>query len=211
MWIATMVGTVACGISGALTAVDRGMDLLGVLVLGAITAVGGGVLRDVMLGRTPPQAFVESEFLLAALGVSLLVFILAACLYTRIQSGRKRLDAVINLFDAVGLGAYAMVGVRATISCGYEDNMLLMVFLGLVTAVGGGVLRDLLCSRVPFILYKRVYVVAALAGILVYCFTYRHSELVAMSAGVLTVTVVRVLASVFRWDMPHVRPFEGEL
>lgn len=208
LWMATMVGTVACGASGALTAVDRGMDLVGVLVLGTVTAVGGGILRDVMLGRTPPQAFVESVFLLAAMGTALLVFLLALILYTRIQSRRRLVDNIINLFDAVGLGAYAVVGMRATVAAGYGDNLLLTLFLGLITAAGGGMLRDLLCCRVPFVLYKRVYVVAALAGCLVYYFLYPVQELVAMAAGIGTITVVRVLASVFRWDMPRVRPFE---
>ena len=209
LWAATMVGTVACGVSGALTAVDRGMDLVGVLVLGTVTAVGGGILRDVMLGRTPPQAFVENEFLLAAMGTALLVFLVALLLYTRIQSRRRLVDNIINLFDAVGLGAYAMVGVRVSISMGYGDNVLLTLFLGLITAAGGGILRDLLCCRVPFVLYKRVYVVAALLGCLVYYFTYPYQELVAMAAGIGTITVVRVLASVFHWDMPRVRPFEN--
>lgn len=208
LWIATMVGTVACGISGAMTAVDRGMDLIGVLTLGAITAVGGGIIRDIILDRVP-QAFVESEFFLAALGVSLLVFFLALVWYTGIQHRRRLIDNIINLFDAVGLGAYAMVGARATIAMGYGDNRLLVLVLGLITAVGGGVLRDLLCCRVPFVLYKRVYLVAALAGTLVYIYTCPYNELIAMSAGMLTVAVVRVLASVFHWDMPRVRPFEG--
>lgn len=209
LWIATMIGTVACGVSGSLTAVDRGMDLIGVMVLGAVTAVGGGLLRDVMLGRTPPQAFVESEFLLAALGVSLLVFLVALGLYARIQSRRRLVDNIINLFDAVGIGAYAVVGARATMAMGYGENTLLVLFLAVITAVGGGMMRDLLCVRVPFILYKRVYVVAALAGSLVYYYMAPVSEMAAMAAGILTVTVVRVLASVFHWDMPRVKPFEN--
>ena len=208
LWIATMVGTIACGISGAMTAVDRGMDLVGVLVLGGITAVGGGIIRDVFLNRVP-QAFVESEFFLAALGMSLLVFLLAMKWYGSIQHRRRLLDNVINLFDAVGLGAYAVVGARATISMGYGDNRLLVLVLGLITAVGGGVLRDLLCVRVPFVLYKRVYVVAALVGTLAYIFLSPYSEWLAMAAGMTTVAGVRVLASVFHWDMPRVRPFEG--
>ena len=208
LWSATMVGTVACGISGAMTAVDRGMDLIGVLTLGAVTAVGGGILRDIILDRIP-QAFVESEFFLAALAVSLLVFLLAMRWYTGIQHRRRLIDNVINLFDAVGLGAYAMVGARATITMGYGDNELLVLVMGLITAVGGGALRDLLCVRVPFVLYKRVYLVAALAGTLVYIVTCPYNELLAMAAGIVTIAGVRVLASVFRWDMPRVRPFEG--
>ena len=207
LWLATMLGTVACGISGAMTAVDRGMDLVGVLTLGAVTAVGGGIIRDIILNRIP-QAFVESEFFLAALGVSLLVFLLALRWYTGIQHRRRLIDNIINVFDAVGLGAYAMVGARATIAMGYGDNELLVLVLGLITAVGGGVLRDLLCVRVPFVLYKRVYLVAALVGTVVYVCVCPYNELVAMAAGIGTIAVVRVLASVFRWDMPRVRPFE---
>lgn len=209
LWAATMVGTVACGITGALMAVDRGLDLLGVLVLGTVTAVGGGVLRDVLLGRTPPQAFTDSEFLMAAAGVSLLVFLVALGLYTKIQYRRKLVDTIINVFDAVGLGAYAVVGVRVAVDCGYADNGLLVLFMGVITAVGGGLLRDTLLCRVPFILHRRVYVVAALAGCIVYYTAYRWHELAAMITGILTVTAIRMLASIFRWDMPRIRPFEG--
>lgn len=204
LWIATMIGTVACGVSGSLMAVDKGMDIIGVLVLGAITAVGGGVLRDVLLGRLPPQMFTDSEFLLAAAVTALLVFVLCYCLFARIQRSREKIDTVINVFDAIGLAAYSVVGARATVDMGFADNHLLVIFLGVTTAVGGGILRDMLCVQMPFVLYKRVYVLAAIGGCVVYDLLYPYNELIAMLAAMALIVAVRLLATHFRWRLPRV-------
>ena len=208
LWICSMIGTVAFAVSGALMAVDKGMDLLGVLFLGCVTAVGGGVLRDVLLGKTPPAMFVQSEFLLAAAITSLAVFLISYWLYARIQRSRERVDHIINLFDAVGLGAFAVAGERAAISAGHGDNTLLVLFLGLTTAVGGGLLRDILCGQIPFVLRKRIYVFAAFAGSLLYYWLRTWQEFAAMTVGMASVVLIRLLASRFRWNMPRVRTQE---
>ncbi len=208
LWIANMIGAVACGISGAMMAVDRGMDVIGVLFLGSVTATGGGILRDVLLGQVPPQMFTHSEFLAAAAGVSLVVFLLACRLYGRIQRRRELLDQIMNLFDAVGLGAFGVAGIQTAVAAGYGSNHLLVLFMGGTTAIGGGVLRDVLCSRVPFVLHKRVYFLAALGGCIVYDLLYPHRPLLAMLLAIVLVTAIRLLAARFRWSMPRIKPFE---
>ena len=104
LWICTMIGSISCGVSGALMAVDKGLDLLGVVILGCVTAVGGGMLRDVLLGITPPAVFSQSEFVLAAAIASLCVFLFAYWLYARIRDW--------NEVAATGVGIGAVVLVR---------------------------------------------------------------------------------------------------
>ncbi len=208
LWIATMIGTIACGVSGSLMAVDKGMDIFGVLFLGAVTAVGGGVLRDVLLGRLPPQMFIDSEFLLAAVVTALLVFVLCYWLFARIQRSRERIDTIINVFDAIGLAAYSVVGARATVDMGYADNHLLVIFLGTTTAVGGGILRDMLCVQMPFVLYKRVYVLAAIGGCVAYDLLYPYDGLLAMTVTIALIVAIRLLAAHFRWKLPRVHSIE---
>ena len=212
LWICTMISSISCGVSGALMAVDKGLDLLGVVILGCVTAVGGGMLRDVLLGITPPAVFSQSEFVLAAAIASLCVFLIAYWLYARIQRSRPRVDRIINLFDAIGLGAFAVVGERTAIMAGYTaaDDRFLVIFLGLTTAVGGGMLRDMLCGQIPFVLRKRIYVFAALTGALLYLFLRDWNEVAATGVGIGAVVLVRLLASHFRWSLPRVHRPEDD-
>ncbi len=205
LWIAVMIGTVPAAISGALTAIEKDMDILGVVVIGCVTAVGGGVMRDVLLGQFPPQMFLQSEFLLVAAAVSLAIFLLAYWLYARLRPRFHYVEHVIDFFDAMGLAGFAVVGMQAAVNAGFGDNHLFVVFLGLITAVGGGVLRDILCGQVPYILRKRIYVLAVLAGALVYEVICPYHTLAAMVVCIVVVVTIRMLAIRFRWNAPRVK------
>lgn len=209
-FLAEMVGTVAFAVSGALVAADLAMDVFGVLFLGAVTAVGGGILRDTLLGRVPPAAFVDGRYILVALAASLVVFCVVYFSYSWMQRRRELVDRVINVFDAVGLGAFAVVGAQVTVAAGYGENTLLVLFLGMTTAVGGGMVRDVLAGSRPFVLRKRIYALAALAGSLCYQLLRRCNETAAMLVGMLVVVAIRLLASHFRWNLPRVRVQETE-
>ncbi len=210
IFIMEIVGTVAFASSGALLAIRKEMDLFGVCVLGVITSVGGGMIRDLILGITPPHMFRSPVYTMVALGVSVLLFCL---LYVRrgLMQGKfaSAYDRVMAVFDAVGLGIFTVMGINTAAKVCYKQNFLLL-FVGLVTGVGGGLLRDVMAQEKPYILTRHVYACASLAGALV-CVYLRGSmgELPAMTAGAAVVTAVRLLAMHYRWNLPRVK-WEGK-
>ena len=163
-FLVEMAGTVAFAVSGAMLAVQRGLDLFGVVFLGAATAIGGGVLRDLLLGQVPPLAFLNGIYLLVSAAASLAVF--ATALVNR-RRGRGDLPAyseLLNVFDAAGLGIFSVIGVQHTVAAGFGENLFFCVFLGMTTGVGGGMLRDVLSHSTPAVLRKHVYALASLAA-----------------------------------------------
>ena len=160
--ITEILGTVAFSVSGAMTAIRKKMDILGVVVLGVVTAVGGGIIRDLLLGITPPAAFQNPVYVAWATVTALLAFVLAR--HTWSEKNRHLFELLLNLVDSLGLGLFAVIGVRTAIDCGYGDNGFLSIFVGVLTGVGGGMLRDTMAGEVPKIFRKRIYALAALAG-----------------------------------------------
>ena len=137
------IGTVAFAVSGATVALQRRLDVFGVMLLGLTTALGGGCIRDLLLGRTPPVMFSQPLYAIVAIVTSLVVFLLAYFWRGIFFSHMVLIDRVNNVFDALGLGMFTVIGVRAGVAAGYGDNAFLCVFLGLLTGVGGGVLEIL--------------------------------------------------------------------
>lgn len=202
--ICELVGTVAFAVAGAMVAIDKRVDLFGVLFLGMLTALGGGCLRDVLLGRFPPAMFSNYVYVTVSIVTALIVFIAARLLAERYRLNEAAIDQINNIFDALGLGVFAVVGVEVSISAGYGSNGFLAVFMGMTTAIGGGVLRDLLLREIPFVLKKRIYAIAAICGALAYYIGWRLSlpETVSVLAGVGVTFVLRLLATAFKWNLP---------
>ena len=204
--VAEIVGTVAFAASGAMLAIDRELDMFGVVFLGVIAAVGGGILRDLLLGIVPPTAFRNPVYVAVAAPVSLAVFLFAWRRQGQYRRRHQMLDAVFNLLDAVGLGLFGVIGVEAALARGHQDNMFLCVFMGMTTGVGGGILRDLLSQAVPSVLKRHIYAVAVIAGSAVY-YHLRRWGLGEPLATVLSMAVtlaIRVNATYFHWDLPSV-------
>ena len=199
------LGTAAFAVSGAMVAVDTGMDLFGVIFLAMITALGGGTLRDVLIGHFPPRMFTNYQYLLLAVFCAVTVFVLADLYKERYVRNEHGIERVNNVFDAIGLGVFAVSGARIGMDAGFMDNAFLVTFLGMTTAVGGGMIRDVLLQRIPFVLNKRVYAVAAIAG----AFTYWVIEYVflnpvlAYAAGWLVTVTLRMLATIYKWNLPR--------
>ena len=202
--ICEFVGTVAFAGAGAMVAIDKRVDLFGVLFLGMLTALGGGCLRDVLLGRFPPAMFSNYVYVTVSIVTALIVFIAARLLAERYRLNEAAIDQINNVFDALGLGVFAVVGVEVSISAGYGSNGFLAVFMGMTTAIGGGVLRDLLLREIPFVLKKRIYAIAAICGALAYYIGWRLAlpETVSLLAGVGVTFVLRLLATAFKWNLP---------
>ena len=200
------IGIVAFAASGAMIAIDRELDLFGVLFLGITSAVGGGIVRDLILGITPPGAFRNPGYLAVSAAVSLAVFLFAWLWHRQYSKRHMAMDHIINLLDAIGLGLFGPMGVEAVIAQGYGENLFLCVFIGMTTGVGGGMLRDIFSNTVPAVLHKRVYAVAVILGSLIYALLRRTSlpSSIAVAIAMLVTVVIRVLSSVFRWNLPRV-------
>lgn len=206
IFITEVLGTVAFSVSGTLVAIDHGLDVFGVILIGCVTAVGGGIMRDIMLGTVPPSAFVNPYPMLVAALASAAVFVVAYALRDRYTGLRARIDVVNNVFDAIGLAAFAVMGTESAIAAGYGDNALFCVSLGTVTCIGGGMLRDVMTNSTPYVLKKRIYALASIAGSLLYLVLSRaelHPSLPTLAAMVLVFTI-RMLATVFRWSLPKI-------
>ena len=200
-----MAGTVAFAASGAMTGISRRMDVFGVCVLGVVTAVGGGMMRDVILGNVP-GALTKPVYVVAAVITALLIF---AVLYFKrdMLQGRFGLlyDRMMLVMDSVGLGIFTVVGVITGIRNGYLENTFLLTFLGTLTGVGGGLLRDMMAGVPPYIFVILIYACASVAGALVCVSIYRgFGQIPAVVISSLLVVAVRFLAAHYRWNLPHV-------
>ena len=165
------IGTIAFASSGAMTAIRKRLDLLGVIILGETTAVGGGMLRDILHILTGPYIVIY--------------------------------ERIMNIFDAVGLAAFTVTGIDTAMMAGYGDYRFLSIFLGVLTGVGGGVLRDIMAGQTPYILKKHVYACASLAGALFYVYLSDFlGESISMVAAAFLVVLIRLLATRYCWDLP---------
>ncbi|MDO4355009.1 MAG: trimeric intracellular cation channel family protein [Clostridia bacterium] len=209
-WLLTAaewIGTVAFAISGAATAVERGLDLFGVLFMGLITAMGGGVIRDLLLGRVPPALFFSGGFVAAALITALVVFLVAYARSNCFAQKDTQLARAVDLADALGLGIFAVLGTEIAMQAGYAGNALLCVSMGAITGCGGGALRDVLSREIPFVFTKHVYAVASIAGALAYYglgYWSLADSTTATVAGVALTVAIRALAMTYRWNLPKV-------
>ena len=198
------LGTAAFAVSGAMVAIDKGMDLFGVIFLAMVTALGGGTLRDVLIGHFPPRMFTNYQYLTLAVVCALVVFLLADVFKERYVKSEQGIERVNNVFDAIGLGVFAVSGARIGMEAGFMDNAFLVTFLGMTTAVGGGMIRDVLLKEIPFVLNKRVYAVAAIAGALTYWVieVVFLNPVLAYALGWLVVVTLRMLATIYKWNLP---------
>ncbi len=204
--ILVMVGTVAFAVSGALVAIDANLDIFGVCFVGAITATGGGIMRDLFLGIHPPTSFTDWKIPVTALGVSVLVFVIALILKQKFVKFRKRLEAVNNVFDAVGLASASITGVEVAVSQGHGGNWFIIIVSGMMTGICGGIMRDLLTSRTPSVLRKHVYALPSILGSALY-YPLRiltSNVVIAAAAAAAFMITLRLLAMRFRWDLPTV-------
>ncbi|WP_394282485.1 trimeric intracellular cation channel family protein [Frisingicoccus sp.] len=202
--ILEIAGTVSFAISGAMAALEKKVDLFGVIVLGITTALAGGIFRDMLVGRVPPAAFSDGTYMKIAFVTSVIVFLAAWMFSDKYVNNIQIIDTINNIFDAAGLGAFTITGAKVAMSMGYMDNSFFVIFLGMVTGVGGGILRDLMIGEIPFILRKRIYAVASLLGGCIYyvLLSKNVADMTAAFIGIGIVFSLRMLATIFRWNLP---------
>ena len=187
-----MIGTVAFAASGALTAMHKKMDLF------------GGIIRDLLLGITPPLAFRDPLAVMVAIAVSVILFI--PKIRHLLMHNQRVFDTSLLIMDSVGLGIFTVMGIWNALDFSPERSTFLLVFVGVITGVGGGVLRDVLAGNTPYIFVKHVYACASLLGAVVCTLLWRVvPSYAAMLTGVLTVLILRLLSAYFRWNLPRAK------
>ncbi|MGI6507924.1 MAG: trimeric intracellular cation channel family protein [Saccharofermentanales bacterium] len=214
IFVLEIIGTVAFSISGAVAAIENDMDLMGIVTLGATTAVGGGVIRDIILGFTPPNAFREPVYISTAL-ITIAILLIIIKLRERYRRFPRvfthHLPTVINISDAIGLGTFTVTGVNVAIYSGHGSNLLLAVFVGVLTGVGGGVMRDIFTQQKPYIFMKHIYAFASVIGAVLYLLLRRVMNLhAAMTIGAVSVMLTRYVAAKYQLSLPRF-PFPTQM
>ena len=209
IFLLEIVGTIAFASSGAMLGIRKNMDIFGVNVLGITTAVGGGCVRDLLLGIHPPKMFQNFAYVGTAILTSCLLFVVFFIKKELLKSTfLEHYERVLSALDAVGLGIFTVMGIRTAMDLegSHFDHWFLLVFVGVATGIGGGMMRDVMAGETPFVFIKHVYACAALIGAFLYIFLCRAvPDIGAMLVSSITVVAVRLLAAHYRWNLPRIR------
>ncbi|MEO5685461.1 MAG: trimeric intracellular cation channel family protein [Chitinophagaceae bacterium] len=189
-----ILGTFSFVVSGAFAAMEKKLDPLGVLIISFVTAIGGGTIRDMLLGDLPVAWLTNntSAWVIAISAITAIFF----------GSTFKKLDKLLFFFDAIGLGLFTMIGIQKGIQHGLSTGIC--VALGTITACFGGVIRDVLLNKVPLIFQKEIYASACIAGGLLFLLLrkWQVPENLDYIAAILTTFMIRILAVRFNWSLP---------
>ena len=206
--ITDIIGTVAFAVSGAMAGIRKKMDIFGVNILALLTATGGGIIRDIVMGSTPPTAFKNPMFVIIAAVTANITFIFVWWQHKKKREisdkTRAIYEKVFFWFDTIGLAAFTADGVHTGLLGEHSHNAFLVIFLGVVTGVGGGVLRDALSLEMPYIFVKHIYACASLvgAGVVYIIYSVTGSSEAAMLSGFLFVCIIRYCAAHYGWNLP---------
>lgn len=201
-----IIGTVAFAVSGAIVAIENEMDIFGVNILAVTTATGGGLIRDILLYRNPPMIFSNPLYVFVSIAVANIVIIIV-----RLHKKLKYKYILVYewsllICDTLGLAAFTADTVNTVKNTQYSDNLFVMVFIAVLTSVGGGLLRDIMANQLPYIFVKHIYACASLIGALFTGILWEYTGgTIAMIVGFLSVFAVRILAAVFNWNLPKIK------
>ena len=188
------IGTLVFAISGALTAIYKKLDLFGVYCIAFVTALGGGTIRDVMIGRTPVGWMQDMNYIYI-----ITIGFLLSIIFNR---SLDRLRISMFLFDSIGLGVFTLIGLEKGLE--YGLNPLICIILGTLTATFGGVIRDILCNEIPVLFRKEIYATLCIAGgILFFGLKELHfqKDFISLSVAIFIITF-RLIAFKFNWSLP---------
>ncbi len=197
IYILDLFGTMAFAVTGAFKAIEHKSDFVGIILLATITGLAGGTIRDVVMGQFP-NSFADPTYVIITAASGVCIFFL----YSRLK---KHWNLFLK-FDAFGLGIFTIIGGTFAYNL-FGLNFLPIIFAGVITAVGGGILRDVFVIQVPIVFVKELYVTASFIGIFVFYFVlYLGGELyIATIIGIVIATGVRLTAMKFNWNLPRVR------
>jgi len=204
--ILEIIGTISFAISGAVVAIKSRFDIFGVAFVGVITAMGGGIVRDIIIGRYPPAVFSNFYIFLIAVISSIVTFIIIYKNKSHFAMFEGMIEYINNFFDAVGLAAFSVMGTEVAFMFDFSDNMFLAVTLGVLTGIGGGIFRDVLTDTTPFVFKKHIYAIASILGAcLYYLLRTTFNNLAVISViSMLLIVAIRMLATKYHWSLPKI-------
>jgi uncharacterized membrane protein YeiH len=191
-----LFGTMAFAVTGAFKAIEHKSDIVGLIILATITGVTGGILRDIVFGRIPPLAVADPLYVVITTATAVAIFFLY-------RSLKKHWNMFLK-FDAIGLGVFTVIGASFAYNL-FGPNFLVMAFGGVVTAIGGGILRDVLVNEIPIVFVKELYASASFAGvIMLFALLSVGVDLnIAAIPTIAAVTSLRLLAMRYNWNLPR--------
>lgn len=204
-----IIGTIAFSISGTLAAIKAKMDILGTVIMAIVTSVGGGYIRDLTLGMTPPTVFVKPIYLTVAT-LTCVLMLIGLVIYkheTTLQQRLKTniLENIINLSDSIGLGIFTMSGVSMAIAHKEINSFVLLLFVGTITGVGGGIIRDVFTLKIPAVFTKHIYALASMIGATLFIFLRTVIDpSIAMFISAFIVVMIRFVSAKYKLSLPKV-------
>ncbi len=194
--IIEILGTCAFSIAGAFAAMDKKLDTFGVFIIAFVTAMGGGTLRDVLIGELPVKWMLDLSS-----GFVVLLSTIAAMLFTRFL---KNFHNILLLFDSIGIGFFTVVGIRTGIAL--EFHPVISIVLGTITACFGGVIRDISLNNIPLIFKKEIYATTCIFGGVIF-FLLQNIDMPQMSIEIISlvsIVIFRLLAVKYDWQLPKI-------
>lgn len=215
IYVMDIIGVIAFAVAGAMIAIENDMDLFGVIILALITCTGGGAIRDITVGRIPPMMFQDPVYIILSIITAVVVFCFVYWIrmHKDIMSPEKKkmvaatYQKLLLVTDSLGLAAFTVDGVYTGrhLSAPNNTNYFLIIFLGVVTGVGGSVLRDVCAMQKPYIFVRHIYAVASLVGaVAAALLPLVTTESNAQTVGFILVLLIRYLAAHFKLDLPRI-------
>lgn len=195
-----LIGTVAFAVSGALVAIEKKLDYYGIVLLAIVTAVGGGIIRDIIINLPLPVALSDPTYIV--------ICIVTAAVVIMFYKWVKKIHSLVVIFDAVGLAAFTAIGAEAALNNDVYTPFV-VITLALLTGTGGGVIRDMFAREIPFVFKKEVYATASLAGAVAFLIAYPYlGEDPAMYICFGVTLVIRLVCVKFDWNLAKVKTDE---
>lgn len=190
-------GTVAFAVTGAFKAIEKKTDLVGVIFLSIITGLAGGTIRDIVFGRIPPVALSNPLYVILTIATGIIIFVLY-------PKTKKHWNVFIK-FDAIGLGVFTVIGATTAYTL-FGMNFLIIAFGGLITAIGGGIIRDIIVNEVPLVFLRELYATASFGGIVVFYFLLNvSSPIIASICGIISAIIIRLFTMRYGLNLPKVK------
>ena len=192
-----MVGIIACAIAGTTLALYKRFDLFGCILVSMVNAIGGGTLRDVMLGRHPLFWITDLSYVI----VITLTSILGQMFFHRHQ----KIDGMLKLFDAIGLAAFSVIGL--TVALSFDAHPIIAILMAVMTSIAGGIMRDMICNEIPLELQKEIYISASIVGSVLYLALLHLgvADWVRKTVALINIFGIRMLAVRFDWHLPSIQ------
>ncbi len=198
IYVLDLFGTMAFAVTGAFKAIEHKADIVGIIILATITGLAGGTIRDVVFGKTLPNSLIDPTYVIITVITGIILFLL--------YSKMKQHWNIFLKFDAVGLGVFTVIGATFAYNL-FGMNFLVIVLSGMLTAIGGGILRDVFVNQTPIVFIKELYASASFIGAVVFYFTLLITNEIyaATILGIILTTGLRLVAMKYNWNLPRVK------